>query len=245
MPIPLRADFDASALRSWAKKTKDGPQARRLSFAGGDLRWRHPHRSCEDRRCDAANRSRLGCEVQHQWTGRPDRPQIARATLQAQRHAPGGACGDDRERADPGHSWRRSLARRRSVPMGFRGVSGHCGQADLSRELRTMGYRKLSARPRHHAQAEGAIEKFKKNFPARLDEIAREKGVDPASIEIWFADEARIGQKNKTTRRWAKRGTRPRPQTTSAPLRPTSSAPSVPRRARAQGLSFPSAISRR
>ena len=28
-------------------------------------------------------------------------------------------------------------------------------------------------------------------------------------IEIWFADEARIGQKNKITRRWAKRGTRP------------------------------------
>jgi hypothetical protein len=25
-----------------------------------------------------------------------------------------------------------------------------------------MGYRKLSARPRHHAQAEGAIEDFKK-----------------------------------------------------------------------------------
>ena len=28
----------------------------------------------------------------------------------------------------------------------------------MSRELRTIGYRKLSARPRHHAQAEGAIE---------------------------------------------------------------------------------------
>jgi hypothetical protein len=28
----------------------------------------------------------------------------------------------------------------------------------LSRELRAMGYRKLSARPRHHAQTEGAIE---------------------------------------------------------------------------------------
>src|ERR1700704_1569406 len=50
---------------------------------------------------------------------------------------------------------------------------------------------------------------LKKNFPARLDEIAREKSVDPATIEIWFADEARIGQKNKITRRWAKRGTRP------------------------------------
>ena len=29
-PIPLRRDFDASQLRSLAKKTKDGPQARRL-----------------------------------------------------------------------------------------------------------------------------------------------------------------------------------------------------------------------
>ena len=79
----------------------------------------------------------------------------------------------------------------------------------LSRELRAMGYRKLSARPRHHAQAEGAIEDFKKNFPTRLDEIAREKAVDGDKIEIWFADEARIGQKNKITRRWAKRGSRP------------------------------------
>jgi transposase len=32
----------------------------------------------------------------------------------------------------------------------------------LSRELRAMGYRKLSARPRHHAQVDGAIEDFKK-----------------------------------------------------------------------------------
>ena len=35
----------------------------------------------------------------------------------------------------------------------------------LSRQLRAMGYRKLSARPRHHAQAEGAIEDFKKVSP--------------------------------------------------------------------------------
>ena len=32
----------------------------------------------------------------------------------------------------------------------------------LSRELRAMGYRKLSARPRHYAQAQGVIEDFKK-----------------------------------------------------------------------------------
>jgi Winged helix-turn helix len=32
----------------------------------------------------------------------------------------------------------------------------------LSRELRRMGYRKLSARPRHHAQDPQAVEDFKK-----------------------------------------------------------------------------------
>jgi hypothetical protein len=32
---------------------------------------------------------------------------------------------------------------------------------------------------------------------------------DGKPLEIWFADEARVGQKNKLTRRWAKRGTRP------------------------------------
>ena len=46
-------------------------------------------------------------------------------------------------------------------------------------------------------------------MPARLEAIGREKGVEPSAIEIWFADEARVGQKNKITRRWAKRGTRP------------------------------------
>jgi transposase len=35
----------------------------------------------------------------------------------------------------------------------------------LSRELRALGYRKLSARPRHHAQAAGAVEAFKKSSP--------------------------------------------------------------------------------
>jgi transposase len=60
----------------------------------------------------------------------------------------------------------------------------------LSRELRTMGYRKLSARPRHHAQAAGAIEAFKKrmarpvckgNFTRRvgLHQRIRSQGLNP------------------------------------------------------------------
>jgi DDE superfamily endonuclease len=42
-----------------------------------------------------------------------------------------------------------------------------------------------------------------------VDEIARNKGVEPADIEVWFGDQARVGQKNKIARRWALRGTRP------------------------------------
>jgi hypothetical protein len=35
----------------------------------------------------------------------------------------------------------------------------------LSRELRAMGYRKLSARPRHHAKNEHVADAFKKTSP--------------------------------------------------------------------------------
>ena len=42
-----------------------------------------------------------------------------------------------------------------------------------------------------------------------MADIARREAAG-ARIEIWFQDEARIGQKNKITRRWARRGTRPR-----------------------------------
>ena len=41
-----------------------------------------------------------------------------------------------------------------------------------------------------------------------MDEIAAKQAAGKP-IEIWWQDEARIGQKNKITRRWAKRGTRP------------------------------------
>ena len=42
-----------------------------------------------------------------------------------------------------------------------------------------------------------------------LDRIARDQGIDPGRLEVWFCDEARVGQKTQLTRRWAKRGTRP------------------------------------
>ena len=49
----------------------------------------------------------------------------------------------------------------------------------LSRELRAMRYRKLSARPRHHAQAEGAIEAVKKTSPRRWTPSLRRRASPP------------------------------------------------------------------
>ena len=59
----------------------------------------------------------------------------------------------------------------------------------LSRELRKMGYRKLSARPRHHvsamhshcrAQAEGVIADFKKTLPPAWRPSRRKKALASA-----------------------------------------------------------------
>src|SRR5262249_51631075 len=79
----------------------------------------------------------------------------------------------------------------------------------LSRELRAMGYRKLSARPRHHAQTHGPIEEFKKTLPAGWEARAGKKALARETKKTGSAGGPRIGQKKKTPRRWAKRGTRP------------------------------------
>jgi hypothetical protein len=44
--------------------------------------------------------------------------------------------------------------------------------------------------------------RFLKTFPARVEEIATDQA-SGKPLGIWFADEARVGQKNKITRRWA------------------------------------------
>ena len=209
IPVSLRGDFKASQLRALARKTKDGPQARRL----------------------------LALAAIYDGATRTEAARIGGVTLQiirdwVMRFNARGAAGllDGKS---PGQPSRLNDVQRQAIvrmiesgPIpAIHGVVRWrlidlsqwiyeefritVAKQTLSRELRAMGYRKLSARPRHHAQAEGAIEDFKKKFPARLDEVAREKAIDVGKIEIWFQDEARIGQKNKITRRWAKRGTRP------------------------------------
>ena len=73
------------------------------------------------------------------------------------------------------------------------------------------------------------------SLPERLTEIGREEGVEPTATEIWFADEARVGEKNKVSRLWAKRPHAPeRAEGPTQRHRPTSSPRFVPRTARAR-----------
>src|SRR3979411_1789569 len=214
-PIPLRRDFGASQLRGLARKTKDGPQARRLLALAAIYDGAT--------RTEAAMIGGVGLQIIRDWV------------LHFNERGPDGLLNgkspgqpsklNDVQRQDIARMIEsgpipavHGVVRWRLIDLAqwiFEEFRIAIAKQTLSRELRAMGYRKLSARPRHYAQAAGAIAAFKK-----MDAIAREKAVGIDTIEIWFADEARIGQKNKIPRRWAKRGTRPsapRAQRTASP----------------------------
>jgi transposase len=74
--------------------------------------------------------------------------------------------------------------------------------------LRRLGFRRLSVRPRHPQQdpagAGGAQKNFADLVKAAIPERAREK-----PIELWWQDEARVGQQGTLTRVRAERGSRP------------------------------------
>jgi putative transposase len=102
-------------------------------------------------------------------------------------------------------------------------------QQTLSRELRTMGYRKLSARPRHHAQAAGAIDAFKKISPRACTRSgarrASELGMSRSGSPMRPVSARRT--RSPGAGRGVARG--PRPRRISARHPPTFSARSVPR----------------
>ena len=203
MAVPLRADFDAVGVRCWARKSK-GRDHRRGGFSALAAIYEGASRTGggQDWRGDASDRSRLGAQVQRRWSGGSDRPWKATGT----------ATASSTTRTEPPLPRSSRAARSRLfmwivrwrivdlcqwIFAEFRVV---ISRQTLSRELRAMGYRKLSARPRHHAQAAGAIEDFKKSPRSPGRRIARENGVAPERrVEVWFADEARVGQKNKIT----------------------------------------------
>jgi transposase len=165
MPIPLRADFDARMVRSAAKRSKDGPQARRLLalaviYEGAT-------------RTEAAKIGGVRLQIVRDWVVKfnahgPDglidhKPPGQPPRLnEAHRAALAAIIESGPIPAVHGVVRWRIVDLRQWIFEEFRVV---VSKQTLSRELRAMGYRKLSARPRHHAQAAGAIEDFKKIFP--------------------------------------------------------------------------------
>ena len=224
-PIDLRNDFDSVSLRRLAKRTRDATQSRRLLALGAEVY--DGGSTGRMRRGSAASVCRsfaTSAALQRPRTGRAGRWEVTGRTLEAQRRSSprtGGSApklNADHRRAlaevveagpvpavDGVVRWRRKdLARWLLETFAI-----SLDETTVGRELKALGFAKISARPRHYAQNELAVEAFKKNFPAELAKIRARlpKGVE---IELWWQDEARIGQKNKLTRRWARRGTRPR-----------------------------------
>ena len=77
------------------------------------------------------------------------------------------------------------------------------------RALKELGFSHVSARPKAYKQDADAIDAFKKTLPPAWRKSART--LAPGTpVEVWFQDEMRVGQKNKLTYRWARKGSRPR-----------------------------------
>ena len=199
-PIDLRNDFDSVSLRRLAKRTRDATQSRRLLalaevYDGGS-------------RTDASRIGGVGLQIIRDWVLRfnargPD------GLVDGKSPGAPSKLNADHRRAlaevveagpvpavDGVVRWRRKdLARWLLETFAI-----SLDETTVGRELKALGFAKISARPRHYAQNELAVEAFKKNFPAELAKIRARlpKGVE---IELWWQDEARIGQKNNTTER--------------------------------------------
>ena len=163
--IGLREDFGSADLRVLARSSKDANQARRLLalaviYDGG-------------RRTEAARTGGVGLQIVRDWV------------LRFNASGPDGLINAKAPGKPPKLSADRRAALAAVVERGpipaIHGVVRwrlidlmqwvweefviSLSEATMSRELNALGYRKISARPRHHAQNEFAIEAFKKTSP--------------------------------------------------------------------------------
>src|SRR4051794_39957007 len=157
MPVPLRTDFNAAALRTIARQTKDGPQARRLLALAAIYEGAS--------RTEAA---RIGG-----GTG----PIVRGWGVKFKALGPQGLVnpkppGQPSKLTDAHRAALQAIVEQGPIPAIHGVVRWRLvdliqwlweefritiAKQTLSRELRAMNYRKLSARPRHHAKSEAAV----------------------------------------------------------------------------------------
>jgi transposase len=73
--------------------------------------------------------------------------------------------------------------------------------------LHRIGYSYLRPRPRHHRADPAAVAAFQRQWPERLQVLARAH--PDKRLRVYFEDESRFGQQGTTTAVWARRGSRP------------------------------------
>src|SRR6202789_1429878 len=149
IPVSLRGDFKASQLRAFARKTKDGPQARRLLTLAAIYDGAT--------RTEAAKIGGVTLQIVRDWVlkfnalgpdGLIDRKPPGQAPRLNDTHRAALAAIIESGPIPAAHG----VVRWRIIDLcqwiyeEFRVV---VAKQTLSRELRAMGYRKLSARPRH------------------------------------------------------------------------------------------------
>jgi transposase len=163
MTVPLRPDFDAARVRHVARRSADADQVRRLLAVAAIYDGA--------KRREAAEIGGVTLQIVRDWVLKfnADGPQGL-----IDRKAPGQPA-----RLNNTHRTAlKAVIERGPVPATDGVVRWRLidlcqwvwdefeisvSRQTLGRELRAMGYRKLSARPRHHAQAAGAIDAFKKS----------------------------------------------------------------------------------
>ena len=164
-PIRLRSDFDASGLRGLARRSQDPDQTRRLLalaaiYEGGS-------------RTDAARMGAVGLQTIRDWVLRfnaegPEGLLTGKAPGARPRLTPEQRQALERIIDDGPIPAVHGVVRWRLVDLvqwvweEFRVT---ISPQTLSRALRSLSYRKLSARPRHHAKNEVEVTSFKKPSP--------------------------------------------------------------------------------
>lgn len=171
MPIPLQPDFDAMRLRGLARESKDAKQVRRLLALAAIYDGAT--------RTEAAQIGGVTLQIIRDWVLKfnargPEGLIDGKAPGQPSRL-------NDRHRAALAEAVERGpipavhgVVRWRIIDLCqwlWEEFQVSVSKQTLGRELRAMCYRKLSARPRHHAQIEGAIEAFKKNSPLQCKRL--------------------------------------------------------------------------
>ena len=165
--IALREDFEAADLRRLAKASKNAVQSRRLLSLAVIYDG--------DRRTDAARIGGVGLQVIRDWVlrfnaegpnGLIDRkaPGKPPKLKDGQRQALAAIVEQGPIPAIHGVVRWRLMDLAQWIWQEFR-IS--LDETTVSRELKALGFVKLTARPRHHAQNEWVIEAFKKTSPPR------------------------------------------------------------------------------